>query len=108
MKTTIEAYRMMSTLGRRAFLHLQSVRPSPSDEHLLPKSAFTAVHSAIRSAARHRKNFVAIQVKPFAWQDACGAGANGVVLSREYTEMWLANLTTAGDTLRQEFAKSAT
>jgi hypothetical protein len=37
---------------------------------------------------------------------AIGAGANGVVLSREYTEMWLANLTAAGDTLRQEFAKS--
>jgi hypothetical protein len=39
---------------------------------------------------------------------ALGAGANGVVLSREYVEMWLANLTAAGDTLRQVFAKSAT
>jgi hypothetical protein len=41
-------------------------------------------------------------------QAAFSAGANGVVLSREYTEMWLANLTAAGDALRQEFAKSAT
>ena len=39
---------------------------------------------------------------------ALSAGANGVVLSREYTEMWLANLTAAGDTLRQLFAKSST
>ena len=35
---------------------------------------------------------------------AFGAGANGVVLSREYVEMWLANLTAAGDTLREVFA----
>jgi len=34
------------------------------------------------------------------------AGANGVVLSREYVEMWLANLTAAGDALREIFAKS--
>jgi hypothetical protein len=39
---------------------------------------------------------------------AIGAGAQGVVLSREYTEMWLANLTAAGDALRAEFARSAT
>jgi hypothetical protein len=31
------------------------------------------------------------------------AGANGVVLSREYTEMWLANLSAAGDELRRIF-----
>jgi hypothetical protein len=37
---------------------------------------------------------------------ALGAGADGVVLSREYTEMWLANLSAAGDTLREMFAKS--
>ena len=37
---------------------------------------------------------------------AFGAGANGVVLSREYVEMWLANLSAAGDTLREIFAKS--
>jgi hypothetical protein len=30
------------------------------------------------------------------------------VLSREYTEMWLANLSAAGDTLREMFAKSTT
>jgi hypothetical protein len=30
------------------------------------------------------------------------------VLSREYVEMWLANLTVAGNTLREIFAKSAT
>ncbi len=41
-------------------------------------------------------------------QAAFGAGADGVVLSREYTEMWLANLSAAGDTLREIFAKSAT
>ncbi|HUA91194.1 MAG TPA: hypothetical protein VL991_01435 [Terracidiphilus sp.] len=33
------------------------------------------------------------------------AGANGVVLSREYTEMWLANLSAAGDELRATFFK---
>jgi hypothetical protein len=36
---------------------------------------------------------------------AFGAGADGVVLSREYVEMWNANLTAAGDTLREIFAK---
>lgn len=35
------------------------------------------------------------------------AGADGVVLSREYVEMWLANLTAAGDALREIFARSA-
>lgn len=39
---------------------------------------------------------------------AIGAGADGVVLAREYTEMWLANLSAAGDALRAVFAKSAT
>ncbi len=34
-------------------------------------------------------------------RSALGAGADGVVLSREYVEMWLANLTAAGDTLRE-------
>ena len=29
------------------------------------------------------------------------AGADGVVLSREYTEMWLANLAAAGDATRR-------
>ncbi len=36
---------------------------------------------------------------------ALGAGADGVVLSREYVEMWLANLSAAGETLREIFAK---
>jgi hypothetical protein len=36
---------------------------------------------------------------------ALDAGADGIVLSREYTEMWLANLTAAGDTSRAIFAK---
>ncbi len=40
-----------------------------------------------------------------AIQAAFGAGADGVVLSREYAEMWLANLTSAGDTLREIFAQ---
>ena len=35
---------------------------------------------------------------------AFDAGANGVVLAREYTEMWLANLSAAGDALREVFA----
>jgi hypothetical protein len=35
---------------------------------------------------------------------AFDAGADGVVLSREYVEMWLANLTAAGDALREVFA----
>jgi hypothetical protein len=43
-----------------------------------------------------------------ALQAAFTAGADGVVLSREYVEMWLANLTSAGDTLRAIFAQSAT
>jgi hypothetical protein len=34
------------------------------------------------------------------------AGADGIVLSREYTEMWLANLTAAGEASRKIFAKS--
>jgi hypothetical protein len=42
-----------------------------------------------------------------ALQAAFAAGADGVVLSREYVEMWLANLTAAGDTLREIFAPSA-
>ena len=43
-----------------------------------------------------------------ALQAAFTAGADGVVLSREYVEMWVANLTSAGDTLREIFAQSAT
>jgi len=38
---------------------------------------------------------------------AFGAGADGVVLSREYVEMWMANLTAAGDTLKEIFAQQA-
>jgi hypothetical protein len=33
------------------------------------------------------------------------AGADGVVLAREYVEMWLANLSAAGETLREVFAR---
>jgi hypothetical protein len=40
-----------------------------------------------------------------ATRAAMGAGADGVVLSREYVEMWLTNLSAAGDTLRQIFAE---
>ena len=39
---------------------------------------------------------------------AFGAGADGVVLSREYAEMWLANLAAAGETLRDIFNQAAT
>ena len=35
---------------------------------------------------------------------ALGAGAQGVVLAREYTEMWLKNLQAAGDATRRIFA----
>ena len=38
-----------------------------------------------------------------ATRAAFGAGAHGVVLSREYYEMWLANLSAAGETTRQIF-----
>jgi len=38
---------------------------------------------------------------------AFGAGADGVVLAREYVEMWLANLSAAGETLREIFASSS-
>lgn len=37
---------------------------------------------------------------------AFGAGADGVILSREYAEMWLANLAAAGDALRQIIPQS--
>jgi hypothetical protein len=36
---------------------------------------------------------------------AFDAGADGVVLAREYVEMWLANLSAAGETLQEIFAK---
>jgi hypothetical protein len=35
---------------------------------------------------------------------AFDAGADGVVLAREYVEMWIKNLQAAGDTLREIFA----
>ncbi len=38
---------------------------------------------------------------------AFDAGADGVVLSREYVEMWLANPSAAGETLREIFSKRA-
>jgi hypothetical protein len=41
-----------------------------------------------------------------ATKAAFAAGAHGVVLSREYYEMWLANLTAAGDTTRQIFSST--
>jgi hypothetical protein len=37
---------------------------------------------------------------------ALETGADGIVLSREYTEMWLANLAAAGEASRQFFGKS--
>ena len=39
-----------------------------------------------------------------ALEAAFAAGADGVILSREYVEMFTANLTAAGDTLREIFA----
>ena len=39
---------------------------------------------------------------------AIGAGADGVVLSRDYVEMWLANLSAAGELLRELYPPSAT
>jgi hypothetical protein len=43
-----------------------------------------------------------------AIRGAFGSGANGVVLSTRYEEMWLANLSAAGDTLRETFARPGT
>ncbi len=57
--------------------------PSPTDKRTGPEDVRLAVRAAF------------------------GAGADGVVLSREYVEMWQANLTAAGDTLREIFAQSA-
>ena len=37
---------------------------------------------------------------------AFGAGADGVVLAREYVEMWLANMAAAGETLREVFGQA--
>ena len=42
-----------------------------------------------------------------ALEAAFAAGADGVILSREYVEMFTANLTSAGDTLRGIFAAQA-
>ncbi len=42
-----------------------------------------------------------------ALQAAFAAGADGVILSREYVEMWTANLTAAGDTLKEIFTAQA-
>lgn len=39
-------------------------------------------------------------------QASFNAGADGVVLSREYTEMWLANLAAAGEATRTIFARA--
>jgi hypothetical protein len=58
--------------------------PKPTDKRTKPEDVKRALHAAF------------------------DAGADGVVLSREYIEMWLANLTAAGDTLREIFAQSAT
>ncbi len=41
-----------------------------------------------------------------AIEAAFGAGADGVVLAREYAEMQLSNLSAAGDTLREVFART--
>jgi hypothetical protein len=41
-------------------------------------------------------------------QAAFAAGGEGVVLSREYVEMWIWQLTTAGETLREIFRQSGT
>jgi hypothetical protein len=38
---------------------------------------------------------------------AFAAGGDGIVLSREYTEMWLANLAAAGDASRQIFSRQS-
>ena len=57
--------------------------PKPTDKRTKPEDVKRALHAAF------------------------DAGADGVVLSREYIEMWLANLTAAGDTLREIFAQSA-
>ena len=52
----------------------------PGDKKTTPEDVTAAIHAAFE------------------------AGASGVVLAREYVEMWLANLTAAGNTLREVFA----
>lgn len=55
------------------------VPTKPTDHQTKPEDVRAAIHAAF------------------------GAGANGVVLSTRYEEMWLANLTAAGDALREVF-----
>jgi hypothetical protein len=52
------------------------VPTAPGEKHTKPDDVRTAVKAAF------------------------SAGANGIVLSREYHEMWLANLSAAGETVR--------
>ena len=56
------------------------VPTKPTDHRTKPEDVRAAIHAAF------------------------GAGANGVVLSTRYEEMWLANLAAAGDALRDIFA----
>jgi hypothetical protein len=57
------------------------VPTKPTDHRTKPEDVRAAIHAAF------------------------GAGANGVVLSTRYEEMWLANLAAAGDALRDVFAQ---
>ncbi len=84
--------------GRRAFFHLasgcaaflrqsigrraQAVPTAKTDKRTSPDDVRKSVRAAL------------------------GAGADGVVLSREYVEMWLANLSAAGETLREVWGKA--
>jgi hypothetical protein len=56
------------------------VPTKPTDHRTKPEDVRAAIHAAF------------------------GAGANGVVLSTRYEEMWLGNLAAAGDALRDVFA----
>ena len=57
------------------------VPTKPTDHRTKPEDVRAAIHAAF------------------------GAGANGVVLSTRYEEMWLSNLAAAGDALREVFAQ---
>jgi hypothetical protein len=167
-KTEGDTMTKPALLGRRAFWKLCSACAAVLTQ--TAKAQDRPAPQTNRTAVRNRKNFVAIQVKPYAWVDegvdqlldniqqkgavntvwaytydysesrmthegniplpdrgvpgspefvggafydydpkyfrdraAFGAGADGVVLSREYVEMWLANLSAAGETLREIF-----
>src|SRR5258707_9110700 len=60
---------MNSLFDRRAFLRLCSACAAFLTEAAHPQAAKKTPITVDKSAVKNRKNFVAIQVKPFAWID---------------------------------------